>query len=167
MHAFYLHGFASSPASTKAARFAERLRARGLTVHCPDLNEPDFSTLTVTRMLEQVDRAIEAMPPAPVMLVGSSLGAFVAVHAMARRRNNARWPVSRMVLLAPALDFSGNRMRDLGPEGIARWRETDRLDVFHYAYERTVPLGYALGFGGRFYGIGNEASGLLMAAGLI
>ena len=57
MHVFYLHGFASSPASTKAARFAERLRARGLTVHCPDLNEPDFSTLTVTRMLEQVDRA--------------------------------------------------------------------------------------------------------------
>ena len=144
MHVFYLHGFASSPASTKAARFAERLRARGLTVHCPDLNEPDFSTLTVTRMLEQVDRAIEALPPAPVMLVGSSLGAFVAVHAMARRRNDARWPVSRMVLLAPALDFGGNRMRDLGPEGIARWRETDRLDVFHYAYERTVPLGYAL-----------------------
>jgi hypothetical protein len=30
-----------------------------------------------------------------------------------------------------------------------------------------VPLGYALGFGGRFYGIGNEASGLLMAAGVI
>jgi hypothetical protein len=30
-----------------------------------------------------------------------------------------------------------------------------------------VPRGYALGFGGRFYGIGNEASGLLMAAGVI
>jgi len=30
-----------------------------------------------------------------------------------------------------------------------------------------VPLGYALGFGGRFYGIGNEASGLLMAVGVI
>jgi len=30
-----------------------------------------------------------------------------------------------------------------------------------------VPLGYALGFGGRFYGIGNEASGLLMAAGVV
>lgn len=144
MHAFYLHGFASSPASTKAARFAERLGARGLAVHVPDLNEPDFSTLTITRMLDQVGRAIEALPPAPVMLVGSSLGAFVAVHAMARRRDDGRRPVARMVLLAPALDFGGNRMRDLGPEGLARWRETDRLDVFHYAYEKTVPLGYAL-----------------------
>jgi len=144
MHVFYLHGFASSPASTKAARFAERLRARGLTVHVPDLNEPDFSTLTITRMLDQVDGAIEALPPAPVMLVGSSLGAFVAVHAMARRGHDARRPVTRLVLLAPALDFGGNRMRELGPDGIARWRETDRLDVFHFAYEKTVPLRYAL-----------------------
>jgi len=144
MHVFYLHGFASSPASTKAARFAERLRTRGLTVHVPDLNEPDFSTLTITRMLEQVDQAIEALPPAPVMLVGSSLGAFVAVHALARRRDDRRWPVACLVLLAPALDFGGNRMRELGPDGIARWRETNRLDIFHYAYEKTVPLGYAL-----------------------
>lgn len=30
-----------------------------------------------------------------------------------------------------------------------------------------VPIGYAVGFGGRFYGIGNEAAGLLMAAGLL
>jgi hypothetical protein len=30
-----------------------------------------------------------------------------------------------------------------------------------------VPVGYALGFGGRFYGIGNETAGLLMAAGAI
>ncbi len=144
MHVFYLHGFASSPASTKAAKFAERLRARGLTVHCPDLNEPDFSTLTVTRMLEQVDRVIEALPPAPLVLVGSSLGAFVAVLVADRHRSDARWPVARIVLLAPALDFGANRMRELGRDGIARWRETDRLDVFHYAYERTVPLGYAL-----------------------
>jgi len=144
MHVFYLHGFASSPASTKAARFAERLGARGLTVHVPDFNDPDFSTLTITRMLDQVGRAIDALPPAPVMLVGSSLGAFVAVHAMARRRNDVRRPVARMVLLAPALDFGGNRMRELGPDGIARWRDTDRLDVFHYACGKTMPLKYAL-----------------------
>jgi len=144
MHVIYLHGFASSPASTKAARFADRLGARGLTVHVPDLNEPDFSTLTITRMLDQVGRVIDALPPGPLMLVGSSLGAFVAVHAMDRRRHDARRPVARMILLAPALDFGGNRMRELGPDGIARWRETDRLDVFHYAYEKTVPLGYAL-----------------------
>ena len=30
-----------------------------------------------------------------------------------------------------------------------------------------VPLGYALGFGGRYYGIGNEASGLLLTAAIL
>ena len=55
-HVFYLHGFASSARSTKAAFFAERLRPHGLELQCPDFNEPDFETLTVSRMLEQVDR---------------------------------------------------------------------------------------------------------------
>ncbi|MCK7491545.1 MAG: hypothetical protein MZW92_07495 [Comamonadaceae bacterium] len=54
-HVFYLHGFASSPESTKAAFFAERLRPHGLGLHCPDFNEPDFEHVTVTRMLGQVD----------------------------------------------------------------------------------------------------------------
>lgn len=144
MHLFYLHGFASSPASTKAAAFRERFGAGGVTFHCPDLNEPDFSTLTITGMIAQVEGAIRAAPPAPVALVGSSLGAFVAVHVTARQPAGAVSPITRLVLLAPALDFGGNRMRELGPEGIARWRDTDRLDVLHHAYGRVVPVRYAL-----------------------
>lgn len=43
MHVVYLHGFASSPASTKAAFFAERLRSHGIEVRCPDLVvDPDM-----------------------------------------------------------------------------------------------------------------------------
>ena len=42
-HFVYLHGFASSPQSGKVSFLSERLAARGLTLHCPDLNEPDFS----------------------------------------------------------------------------------------------------------------------------
>jgi alpha-beta hydrolase superfamily lysophospholipase len=144
MHLFYVHGFASSPASGKAASLAERLQAWGLQLHCPDLNEPDFSTLTVTRMIERVETAIEALVPAPVVLIGSSLGAFVAVHVAARRVGDEQRPIDRLVLLAPALDFGGNRMRELGAEGIARWRETDRLDVMHYAYGKAMPLRFAL-----------------------
>ena len=50
----YLHGFASSRYSTKAAYFADRLREHGVDLRCPDFNEPDFRTMTLTRMLEQV-----------------------------------------------------------------------------------------------------------------
>ena len=140
MHLFYLHGFASSPESSKAAALSARFAPRGIALHCPDFNQPDFSTLTTTRMIGQVERAMAALPPGPVVLVGSSLGAFVAVLVAARQPA----AVSRLVLLAPALDFGGNRMRELGPEGLARWRETGALEIFHYAYGERRTVHYAL-----------------------
>jgi hypothetical protein len=143
MHVLYLHGFASSPHSTKAAKVAERLAAHGLAVHCPDFNAPDFSTLTVTRMIDQTRDAIAALPPAPVVLIGSSLGGFVAVHVAALPPPSPASRVDRLVLLAPALDFGRSRLRHLGPDGLDRWRETNRLDVFHYGYEKVMPLQYS------------------------
>jgi pimeloyl-ACP methyl ester carboxylesterase len=142
MHVFYLHGFASSPASGKAAGFAARLAAHGLTLHCPDFNEPEFASLTVTRMIGQVEDAIRRLPAGPVALIGSSLGAFVAVLVAAREARD-RAVIERLVLLAPALDFGSAGLRELGPDGLARWRNSDRLDVFHYALGKVVPLRYA------------------------
>jgi pimeloyl-ACP methyl ester carboxylesterase len=139
MIVFYLHGFASSTRSSKAAFFTRKLAERGIELHSLDLNEPDFSTLTITRMLRQVEAAIDAAP-APVALIGSSLGGFVAVQTALQRP--AR--VSRLVLLAPALQFDANRMREVGQLGLERWRETDRLDVFHYGYGRTMPVHFEL-----------------------
>jgi len=140
MHVFYLHGFASSARSSKAAFFREHFAAHGVELHAPDLNEPDFSTLTIGRMLDQVRRAVEDVGPGPVVLIGSSLGAFVAVQATLQ---NAR-KVDRLVLLAPALDFGGNRVRDLGDRGLDEWRRTNRLEVVHHAYGRVMPVHYEL-----------------------
>lgn len=139
MAIFYLHGFASSARSSKAAFFARKLAEHGVELHTPDLNLPDFSTLTITRMVQQTCGAIDAVD-GPVALIGSSLGGFVAVQAALQRP--AR--VGRLVLLAPALDFGGNRVREMGELGLDRWRETDRLDVFHYGYGRVIPVHYAL-----------------------
>lgn len=137
MRVVYLHGFASSAQSSKAQYFSERLAALGVAVKVPDFNQPSFETLTITRMLAQVIEAI-GDPPEPVALVGSSLGAFVAVNAAARAR------VDRLVLLAPALDFATNRMRELGERGLAQWKAAGRLEVFHYGFNRAMPVGYAL-----------------------
>jgi pimeloyl-ACP methyl ester carboxylesterase len=145
MIVFYVHGFASSARSTKAAFFAERLGPYGIEVRCPDLNEPDFSTLTVTRMIDRMQAEIAEAAGEPVTLIGSSLGAFVAVLTTARVNVRAGKPlVSSLVLLAPALEFGANRMRHLGEEGIARWRDAGTLDVFHYGYGKRVPVGYGL-----------------------
>ena len=145
MHLIYLHGFASSPASSKAQCLADWVSTAGFTLHCPDLNEPDFSTLTVSRMIDQVGRVMAALDPGPVALIGSSLGAFVALHLADRRQSlTDDHPIERLVLLAPAFDFGANRTKHLGPEGLERWRTTNRLEVKHYAEGRTRWVYYAL-----------------------
>ncbi len=136
----YLHGFASSPASSKATRFGRELAALGVPFACPDLNEPDFSTLTVTRMLEQTAAVVDASA-APVALIGSSLGAFVALHAAAAAGPGK---VDRLILMAPALDFGGNRLRQLGETGIEEWKRSGKLHVHHFASGEVRDVGFAL-----------------------
>ena len=149
-HVFYLHGFASSARSAKAVFLAERLRPHGLDLHCPDFNEPDFESMTVTRMLDQVDQALAALPPGPVVLIGSSLGGFVAYHAAFRHaaaRGRARTtvrPIDRLVLFAPAFEFGRIPFGGMDEAGRAAWRETDRYEVFHHAENRQRAIRYAI-----------------------
>lgn len=152
MRVLYLHGFASSPQSSKARFFAEKLAERGVAFDAPDLNAPDFSTLTVTRMLKQAGAAIDAHSDS-VTVIGSSLGGFVAVQVALRYSTR----VQRVVLLAPALVFppstgsgqpsssdEGNRLNELGDRGVAAWRSSNRLQVFHYGYGRMMSVHYDL-----------------------
>lgn len=135
MKAIYLHGFASSPESSKAIRLAQALGAIGVETAIPDLNEPDFRTLTVTRMSEQVRSRIDRA----TVLIGSSLGAFVAVNTAAADRR-----VKALVLLAPALDFGADERGNIGTVSIAAWRDKGHAEVFHYARNRPEMLDYAL-----------------------
>lgn len=135
----YLHGFASGITSSKATYIGQRLRKRGVRFEAPDLNLPDFSTLTVTRMLEQTSALITASDE-PVVLMGSSLGGFVAVNAAAQRPAD----VSKLVLLAPALDFNEEGLKGPGGACIEDWQRAGHLNVFHYGYGRMMPIHYEL-----------------------
>ena len=101
-HVFYLHGFASSPKSTKVGYFSERLREHGIDVRCPDFNQPDFATLTITRMLDRLGAELEPLHGATATLFGSSLGGTLAI--LAAERFAAR--IDRLVLMAPAVMFA-------------------------------------------------------------
>src|SRR4029077_20947662 len=75
----YLHGFASSPQSTKVGYFTERFREHDIELCAPDFNQPDFSTLTLTRMLGQL--GAELANGEAATLIGSSLGGTLAILA--------------------------------------------------------------------------------------
>lgn len=137
---YYLHGFASSPGSTKARRFMTHLAERGLTVHTPDLNAPDFTSLTMTRMLEQMNARISNEPTAPVTLIGSSLGAALAILLASR----APKAVERLVLLAPAVMLAKPGHSLLPPERIAEWQRRGATEFFHYGYneERLLDVAF-------------------------
>jgi pimeloyl-ACP methyl ester carboxylesterase len=132
----YLHGFASSAGSTKAAFFASRLRAHGVMLRCPDFNQPDFASLTMTRML---DRLTIELGDDQATLIGSSLGGTLAVLAASRLRSR----VTRLVLLAPAVMFAHEGHHLLPPERIEEWRRRGSLPFFHYGFSEPRELDYA------------------------
>ena len=134
----YLHGFASSSHSTKAAWFGAKFRERGVFFECPDLNLPDFRTLTMTRMLERLDDVMGMDEHA--ILMGSSLGGALAILAAERFRER----VSRLVLMAPAVMFAKPGHHLLPPERVDEWRRKGAMPFFHYGYneERLLDVAF-------------------------
>ncbi|KKJ00283.1 YqiA/YcfP family alpha/beta fold hydrolase [Prochlorothrix hollandica] len=130
---FYLHGFASSPRSAKAKYFRDRFRSRGLTLQIPDLNQGDFSHLTLTRQIQQVEQLLP--PDEPAVLLGSSLGGLTAAWVAQRQPQ-----VIQVVLLAPAFDFRTHWRRQLGETALAQWHTTGWRSQFHYGEGQFVPL---------------------------
>jgi pimeloyl-ACP methyl ester carboxylesterase len=119
--------------------FSDRLQEHGVALECPDFNAPSFRTLTITRMLEQLEGRIARAGNAPVTLIGSSLGGTLAILAA------AGWParVTRVVLLAPAVMFAKPGHHLLPPERIDEWRRRGSLPFFHYAGNAERDLDYA------------------------
>lgn len=117
----YFHGFASSPGSAKIAALRPLLEPHGIELVTPDLNVPSFETLDWNAVVDYAKAEVERVQP--VTMVGSSMGALVALAT------NSSLP---LVLIAPAF-------------GIARrWRErmpdTDPIVVFNHARGEDVPI---------------------------
>jgi pimeloyl-ACP methyl ester carboxylesterase len=139
-HILYLHGFASSPASSKARFFAQYLRDRGATVDIPDLASGDFENLTLTSQLDVIERAAAGQTASrPVALIGSSMGGYLAALYAQRHPE-----IARLVLLAPAFCFARRWAERLGENAVTEWRRTGAIEVFHYGENRTRRLAYSL-----------------------
>jgi uncharacterized protein len=132
----YLHGFASSPRSTKAQYLHDRFQSLHHSLWIPDLNQGDFSHLTLSRQLHQVEAKLSAFDP-PLHLIGSSFGGLTAAWLGDRHEQ-----IQRLVLLAPAFGFLDHWLPRLGDSQIAQWQTNRYLPVYHYAEGRSLPLHY-------------------------
>jgi uncharacterized protein len=134
MQYIYLHGFASGPQSRKAQDLGDRFHHLALPLHIPDLNQGDFTHLTLTRQIHQVE---SFLAPDAVTLIGSSLGGLTAAWVAQRSPQ-----VQRLVLLAPAFHFLDHWLPKLGPAQHQQWQHTGTLAVFHHGLNRQMPLDY-------------------------
>ena len=132
----YLHGFASSPQSSKASYLRDRFAEMNLVLAILDLNQESFSSLTLTRQIAQTVSAFPD-PQTPVVLIGSSFGGLTSAWVAQQQPQ-----IEKMVLLAPAFGFPQSWYDRLEPFQIERWRETGYLEVYHYGAGKQLPLHY-------------------------
>lgn len=119
----YFHGFASSPASAKITALRPLL-GDAVNLVTPDLNVPSFERLDYDAMIAHAVSAGRAMQPRAI--VGSSLGAIVALEVVRRGLH------APLVLIAPALGLA-ERWKQQLPDG-------DPIVVFNYAANAKVPI---------------------------
>jgi pimeloyl-ACP methyl ester carboxylesterase len=132
----YLHGFASGPSSGKAQYFSARFAERGIDLEIPNLVEGDFENLTISGQLAVIERIARGEP---VVLMGSSMGGYLAALYASNHPE-----VRKLILMAPAFYFPQRWPEELGPEKARQWRESGRLEVYHYAENRRAYVGWGL-----------------------
>jgi pimeloyl-ACP methyl ester carboxylesterase len=107
----WLGGFRSDMTGTKAQALADWAQACGQAfVRFDYLGHGEssgaFEAGTITRWREDALAVLDGLAPGPVVLVGSSMGGWIACLAAAARPERVR----SMVLIAPAPDFTEKLM---------------------------------------------------------
>ncbi|MGC9127832.1 MAG: alpha/beta hydrolase [Acidithiobacillus sp.] len=121
----FLPGFASHMGGSKSlllARFAQQQGWSWLRFDYRGVGESDgaFAELTLSRYLEDLALVLDFLQDRPVLLVGSSLGGWVAALA------GVRWPqrIRALLLIAPAFNFIPLLFAALPAAEQEQWRET-------------------------------------------
>ena len=118
-HLLYLHGFRSSPQSTKARKVAAWVGEHrpDLVWYCPQLPPSPRAAM------RDLEATIAAWPRDRMAVIGSSLGGFYATAVAERTR-------CRAVLLNPAVDPARDLQRHIGET--SAWHSDER---FHFLPE--------------------------------
>jgi uncharacterized protein len=131
----YLHGFASSPHSSKAQFFQRKFAERGVPMEIPRLDEGRFEDLTISGQLRVIEHAVG---DEPAILIGSSLGGYLAALYAYRHPTQ----VEKLVLLAPAFQFPRRWRERYSDQDWDLWKREGSTPVFHYGEGGIRRLGY-------------------------
>lgn len=139
----YLHGLGGSPRSTKGLLVAAHFRQRGVETELPALAVPslqEISPLSIVQFV--VDELARMTKGGPVALVGSSFGAFAAMHALSRASEPSLAQVQAVALLAPVFDpwDAGSAM--LSSEIEQRWKLDGSYPILDLEQQLPVPIHY-------------------------
>jgi len=109
----WLSGFKSDMSGTKAAALAESGAAKGRHVVRFDYSGHgrsggDFEEACVSDWLEEAEAVFDRFCPDETILVGSSMGGWIALLLALSRKTTGR--IKGLVLIAPAVDFTEELM---------------------------------------------------------
>ncbi|WP_164232357.1 YqiA/YcfP family alpha/beta fold hydrolase [Wenzhouxiangella sp. XN201] len=134
MRVIFSHGHLSSPDSLKIRELepvANELGFKTLAVDYRDLQ--DEPAARAERLIETIRQQAE-----PPILVGSSMGGWVSVHAA------EAVPVTGLFLMAPALYLEDRVPEGVIPESYAP--KCDRIAVIHGWHDDIIPWQHSLRF---------------------
>jgi pimeloyl-ACP methyl ester carboxylesterase len=150
----WLGGFRSEMGGTKAQALADWALARGRAYVRFDYfghgrSSGDFAEGTVTRWRADVLAVIDRLTEGPLVLVGSSMGGWLACLAALARRER----IAGLVLVAPAADFTERLIWPGLTPAARRAIERDGVWPRPSAYGEPYPISRALIEDGRRWSI--------------
>ncbi|MGV7220271.1 MAG: alpha/beta hydrolase [Nitrospinales bacterium] len=131
----YLHGFASSPSSKKAAFFKEQFNKLSIPLTIPDLQGGNFEELTISSQIKVVQSILSSRPGRKFVLIGSSMGGYLA--ALLAQMNIE---VIGLYLMAPGFNFLDRWKKSLANSSSEKFCFPKYIDVFHYGVDKNVRL---------------------------
>ncbi len=145
----HVHGFRSSVEHTKARFFLDHALKRGYSwanfdLPCHGRSEGRFRDFRISNALAALIEVIQQFRGAPVVLLGSSMGAWLSLAAARKLANSSVVTIAGAVLIAPAFDFFEQYFRDEPEEAMQQWRRdgvrrfTDHYDGRSYELEYAV-----------------------------
>jgi len=135
----FLHGLGSSPEGTKAQYFREHFLRSEVPYDAPDLNTPDFTRQTVTAQLGLLSQVMATLPK-PVLLMGSSLGGWLAIRYSMLHPDE----LAGVVLVAPVTRFNPEGLARLTGSSMEQWRLEGAIPFMMDGWPQPQLLGFDL-----------------------